>query len=163
MRHFFPFVFIFMLMLNATNGYDPYPYNPVIHTLGNHGLLGRVHAEIGPLFTRFTDKIVYERNVRQDVINMIGNKRTLDIGCGTGFSTSEFPGSIGIDTSIPMIEKAQKVFPHKSFEIGHAEHWNFCHPIDVVTLMFCFHEIPQYNRLNIIAVSYTHLTLPTKA
>jgi len=140
----------FLLLFQIAYSYDPYPYNPRIHTLGNHGLLGRIHAEIGPVFTNFIDTVVYGKDVRKDVIDSLGNKRILDIGCGTGFSTSASPGSVGIDTSEAMIEKARKQFPNKQFRVDHAEHWNFEDSFDITTIMFCFHEIPQYNRKNII-------------
>lgn len=136
---------------HIVRGYDPYPYNPRMHTLGNHGLLGRVRAEIGPIFTRFVDKVVYERNIRKEVIESFGNKRILDIGCGTGFSTSDTPGSVGIDTSVAMVEKARREFPNKTFRVGHAEHWHLDGKVfDIISIMFCFHEIPQYNRKKII-------------
>lgn len=144
------FLFLFLSECQLSYGYDPYPYNPRMHTLGNHGLLGRLHAEIGPLFTKFVDKVVYGKDVRKHVIDSLGNKRILDIGCGTGFSTSASPGSVGIDTSVAMIEKARKQFPNKQFRVDHAEHWTFEDSFDITTMMFCFHEIPQYNRKKII-------------
>lgn len=141
----------FLFMVGKTNGYDPYPYNPTIHSIGNHGWMGRVHAELAPLFTHFTDKVVYKDNLRKSIQEALGpHKSILDIGCGTGFSTSDAPGSLGIDTSIPMIEKARKLFPNKSFAVGHGEHWNTNEKYDIVSAMFCFHEIPQESRKNVI-------------
>ena len=106
----------FMLVASKTEAYDPYPYNPVIHSMGNHGLMGKLHAELAPLFTHFTDRVVYKDNLRKSVRKALGDdKSILDIGCGTGFSTSDAPGSLGIDTSVPMIEKARMLFPKKSF------------------------------------------------
>lgn len=144
-------ILFFMFHTHNTYGYDPYPYNPIIHNLGNHGLLGRVHAEISPIFTKVVDKVIYGKDVRKDVIDSFGNKRILDIGCGTGFSTSDTPGSVGIDTSVAMVEKARREFPSKTFHVGHAEHWHLDGTVfDIITIMFCFHEVPQYNRQKII-------------
>jgi len=141
----------FILFASKTEGYDPYPYNPTIHSMGNHGFMGKLHAELAPLFTHFTDRVVYKDNLRKSVRKLFGpDKSILDIGCGTGFSTSDAPGSMGIDTSLPMIEKARKLFPNKSFAVGHAEHWNTIEKYDIVSAMFCFHEMPQESRKNVI-------------
>ena len=106
------------VLIYKTEGYDLYPYNPKIHTLGNHGILGKLHAEIAPIFIGMTDRIIYNENIRQRVIDQIGpNKSVLDIGCGVGISTSNSQGSMGIDTSKPMIEKARKLFPKKKFAV----------------------------------------------
>ena len=33
----------------------PYYYNPDIHNFGNIGIGGKIHAEIGPLFTKMIE------------------------------------------------------------------------------------------------------------
>tara|TARA_B110000114_G_C14976770_1_gene350811 strand:+ start:102 stop:743 length:642 start_codon:yes stop_codon:yes gene_type:complete len=142
----------FILLLGKTNGYDPYPYNPNIHTIGNHGFMGRVHAEIAPLFIEFTERAIYDDHIRQRMIEELGkDKSILDIGCGVGISTSNAKGSLGIDTSMPMIEKAKILYPDKSFALGNGEHWECDKGFDAVTTMFCFHEIPQQSRKHLIA------------
>ena len=139
------------VLIYKTEGYDLYPYNPKIHTLGNHGILGKLHAEIAPIFIGMTDRIIYNENIRQRVIDQIGpNKSVLDIGCGVGISTSNSQGSMGIDTSKPMIEKARKLFPKKKFAVEHGEHWGGTKDFDIVSSMFCFHEIPQESRKKMI-------------
>ena len=141
----------FILIIGKTESYDPYPYNPTIHSIGNHGVMVKVHAELAPLFTHFTDRVVYKDDLRKRVRDELGaNKSILDIGCGTGFSTSDAPGSMGIDTSIPMIEKARRLFPNKMFSVAHGEHWNSDTKYDIVSAMFCFHEIPQQSRKSVI-------------
>ena len=142
---------LLFLMICQVKGYDPYPYNPRIHTIGNHGFMGKVHAEIAPLFIEFTERAIYDDHIRQRVIEELGeNKSILDIGCGVGISTSNVKGSLGIDTSMPMIEKARDLFPSKSFALGNGEHWKCDKEFDVVTSMFSFHEIPQQSRKNMI-------------
>ena len=144
-------VSLLLMLTHTTESYDPYPYNPRIHTLGNHGILGKLHAEIAPIFIGVTDRIIYNENVRQRVIDQIGvNKSVLDIGCGVGISTSNSQGSMGIDTSKPMIEKARNLFPEKTFAVEHGEHWSGTKDFDVVTSMFCFHEIPRESRKKMI-------------
>ena len=129
------------------NAYDPYPYNPNIHAFGNHGFRGKIHARIAPWFTRYIDCKVYGKNIRKHVLETeTGNKRCLDIGCGVGFSTSSSEGSIGIDTSGPMIERARRLFPNKSFAVGHGEYWDEGEQYDIVTIMYLFHEAPQLAR-----------------
>ena len=58
----------FALIWSSAHGWDPYPYNPNIHTLGNHGIGGKLHAEIAVPFTHFTNKLVYRENVRENVV-----------------------------------------------------------------------------------------------
>ena len=142
----------FILIIAKTESYDPYPYNPNIHTIGNHGFMGRVHAEIAPLFIEFTERVIYDEHIRQSIIEELSeDKSILDIGCGVGISTSNSKGSLGIDSSMPMIEKAKMLFPNKSFALGNGEHLKFEKRFDVVTTMFCFHEIPQQSRKHLIA------------
>ena len=120
--------------------------------LGNQGLLGRIHAEVAPTVTRLIDEVVYETDVRKEVLEReTAGRRVLDLGCGVGFSTSSSEGSVGVDTSRPMIEKAKELFPDKEFSQGHAEWCGFPErEFDVVTIMYLFHEAPQSARRRII-------------
>ena len=127
-----------------------YYFDPRIHTFGNHGVLGKFHAKIAPYFTKAIDATVYGKDVRKDTFDRFQDKNILDFGCGTGFSTSESTGSLGIDTSEEMIKEAAKQFPMKKFEYGHAEHYEPEQPFDVVTAMFLMHEVPRFARKRII-------------
>lgn len=127
-----------------------YYFDPRIHTLGNHGALGKFHAKMAPYFTKIIDATVYGEDVRKDTFDRFRYKNILDFGCGTGFSTSQRKGSIGIDTSEEMIKEAARQFPMKKFEYGHAEHYEPEEPFDVVTAMFLMHEVPRYARKKII-------------
>ena len=144
--------FIVLLLLLQSGLSWKYPYNPSIHMFGNHGFLGRVHAEVAPIFTTLIDKMVYDKDVRSEVLEEeTKGYRVLDIGCGVGFSTSKNEGSLGIDTSLPMIEKARSLFPSKNFEVGHGEYWlSPNQEFDVVTVMYMFHEAPQMARHRMI-------------
>ena len=147
------FYFIFNRNLVYCNAFSKvyYPYNPNIHNFGNHGFLGKIHAKLAPIFTRTVNENIYKTDIRQDIINMEDkNKTFLDIGCGTGFSTSSNPGSLGIDTSFPMINEAKRLFPNKNFTYANIDFWNTKNKFDIVTAMFVFHEIPQDSRKNII-------------
>lgn len=125
-----------------------YPFNPRIHNLGNHGFLGSIHAKISPCFTHFLDKAVYGVEIRKCVLEPYASKTILDMGCGTGISTS-FNG-VGIDTSPEMITEAKRIFPSKTFEFGNAENYKPDIAIDIVTCMFIMHEVPQVYREKII-------------
>ena len=131
-----------------------YPYDTRIHTLGNIGLTGKLHAEIAPLATKIIDITAYNnRNIRKELINGINPEyKVLDICCGVGLSTSEY----GIDTSPEMINKAKRLYPNKKFLVENAEkidkstNLNFFSNIDLITCMFGFHEMPEYAHNKII-------------
>jgi len=131
--------------------YKDYPFDPRIHTLGNHGTLGKLHSILAPPFTKLLDNIIYKKNIREEVIKSQGQyTRILDIGCGTGFSTSNTYGSVGIDLSNEMLHVANILFKNKTFVNAHAETYKFEQDFDVVTSMFLMHEVPQESRKNII-------------
>ncbi len=145
-------LFIF-LSLDVCDAWEQslYPYDPRIHNFGNHGTLGSVHSFIAPLFTLYTDTTIYGRNLRKEIVDAEGTDKTiLDVGCGTGFSTSDTRGSKGLDVSIEMLSTAKAIFPNKDFEQAHIEEWIPDKQYDVVTMMFLFHEVPQEHRINIV-------------
>ena len=128
-----------------------YPFDPRIHNLGNIGFRGKIHAKIAPYFTKAIDLIAYGGvDVRKEELEKYTNKTILDFGCGTGFSTSNNKGSLGIDTSKEMIDEAKKLFPDKRFSGGHAEQFKTDEQFDIVTCMFLMHEVPSFCRKNII-------------
>mmetsp|Transcript_146049 Transcript_146049/g.266120 ORF Transcript_146049/g.266120 Transcript_146049/m.266120 type:complete len:519 (+) Transcript_146049:30-1586(+) len=146
LKDFNPFAFF-----DIEAGEPQYPFDPRIHNFGNHGFLGMLHAKIAPVFTTTVDKNLYGFNVRQHIVDMQGPCKTvLDFGCGTGFSTSAYNGSLGVDTSIEMLKEASRQFPGKMFEHGHAEFYEPARSFDVVTCMFLMHEVPQASRKRII-------------
>lgn len=136
----FILLYVFLVRVTSLN----YPYNPKIHNMGNHGLGGRIHAFLAPGITRLIDRTIYKKDLRAEIGRGLENDTVLDIGCGVGISTMGKEGSLGIDTSLPMIEKARRSYPDKNFELGNGEHWNG--EWDVVTIMYVFHEAPQEGR-----------------
>ena len=137
----------------VTKAWNPinYAFDPRIHNFGNHGVLGKVHAKLAPAFTKMIDNTVYSGvDIRQKIVNQQGTRQILDLGCGTGFSTSDIFGSVGVDASEEMINEAMKQFPGKVFEVGHAEYYEPEKEFDIVTCMFLMHEAPSFARKRII-------------
>lgn len=127
----------------------PYYYNPDIHNLGNIGVTGRIHAEIGPLFTKIIDNIRYDgRNIRSEIMLPYKNKKIIDLCCGTGLSTLN--NNLGIDTSIEMLSVARRYNNKSNFKYGNAEFFGNNKEFDIATCFFSFHEMPNYAHLNII-------------
>jgi hypothetical protein len=129
-----------------------YPYDPRIHTFGNVGIGGKIHAEIAPVFTKLIDVVAYDSlDIRKAVlINENRNKAIIDLCCGVGFSTSNNEESMGIDTSVEMIDKAKSLYPDKKFIVEHAEHFKPQRTWDIATCFFAFHEMPPFAWENII-------------
>lgn len=104
---------------------DPGPpnywFHPKMHTFGNHGPLGALHATLAPLATTLIDVAAYNGdNVRDDIAMALrmqmnrANARVVDLACGVGMSTRSlhraFPKSsklVGVDTSPQMIQMAK--------------------------------------------------------
>jgi len=65
---------LFILFFINCHSWDPklYPYNPKIHNFGNNGAMGHIHSLIAPGFTMYTEKILYNYNVREEILNKIG-------------------------------------------------------------------------------------------
>eukprot|EP00429_Kryptoperidinium_foliaceum_P086110 CAMPEP_0176191890 /NCGR_PEP_ID=MMETSP0121_2-20121125/4690_1 /TAXON_ID=160619 /ORGANISM="Kryptoperidinium foliaceum, Strain CCMP 1326" /LENGTH=310 /DNA_ID=CAMNT_0017530563 /DNA_START=203 /DNA_END=1132 /DNA_ORIENTATION=- len=113
--------------MDNTNECD-YWHNPTIHTLGNIGFLGALHAALAPLSTKLIDILAYEgRDVRRLVADELSVKvksskaRVVDLCCGVGISTralrDAFPEAetvVGIDTSSEMISMATFLSNHLS-------------------------------------------------
>jgi SAM-dependent methyltransferase len=105
----------------ADPGPPNYWFHPKIHTFGNHGPLGAVHAALAPFVTKMIDVGAYNgENIRDHIamdlrqkINK-ANARVVDLACGVGMSTRSlrkaFPKSsklVGVDTSPQMIHMAK--------------------------------------------------------
>ena len=129
----------------------PYWYNPRIHTLGNVGLGGWIHALMAPLATAVIDRASYGgMDVRKLAHDMIGaDKTVLDLCCGVGFSTME--GGHAIDTSPMMLNVARFHRPDSSFSFGNAETYGDTQGYDVVTIMYAMHEMPGDARKRVLA------------
>ena len=76
--------------------------------------------------------------------------RVLDLCCGTGISTP--PGGVGIDTSNEMLGVAREIHCQEKtrFYSGNAETYRPDFPVEHVSCMFAFHEMPLYAQRNVI-------------
>jgi hypothetical protein len=96
---------------------EEYWFDTRIHTLGNHGFWGAVHAAMCPLATKVIDVASYQgidvrQQLAQELSTMVHKQqaRVLDLCCGVGISTralqTAFPDAtalIGMDTSKEMV------------------------------------------------------------
>jgi ubiquinone/menaquinone biosynthesis C-methylase UbiE len=98
-----------------------YWFHPKIHTFGNTGLLGGLHAAMAPFVTMLIDKAAYDgENVRDKIARhlrtVVGKEgaNVVDLCCGVGISTRALQKAfkdantiIGVDTSKEMIAMAE--------------------------------------------------------
>ena len=138
-------MFIIVSILSAV----PYYYNPKIHSLGNIGFGGKIHALVAPFARRIIDQISYKGvNIRQDIMNEYRDNTVLDLCCGIGDSTPKF--GTGIDTSKEMISVANFINRDSNFIVANAETYKPDVPFDIVTCMFAFHEMPLSAQCRVI-------------
>jgi len=140
-----------------------YYYDPRIHNFGNIGLGGQIHSMLAPYATKVIDKKCYNSvNIRQYILSKYTQDfykkyeklpKIIDLCCGTGTSTAT--NQLGIDSSLPMITQAKKIHNNKQaiktqFIIGNAENYGQEDEFDTATIMFAFHEMPNYAHHKII-------------
>lgn len=138
-----------------------YYYDPRIHNFGNIGLGGRIHSLVAPYATKLIDDKCYNSiNIRQVILSNYNQEfyqkhervpKLIDLCCGTGTSTAT--NQLGIDTSEAMISKATLIHAknkHNKFIIANAENYGKPQEFDTATLMFAFHEMPNYAHHKII-------------
>lgn len=140
-----------------------YYYNSRIHNFGNVGLGGHLHSLLAPYATTMIDNKCYNSvNIRQLILSKYNQEfyknheklpKLIDLCCGTGTSTAT--NQLGIDTSEPMISaatlsKAKLSKSNTKFIIGNAENYGQEDEFDTATLMFAFHEMPNYAHHKII-------------
>ncbi|KAL3910979.1 MAG: hypothetical protein SGARI_001866 [Bacillariaceae sp.] len=106
-----------------------YWFDSRIHTFGNTGFLGALHAAMAPLSTKVIDMVAYAgHDVRAEVAKQLSKTvrsskaNVLDMCCGVGISTralrEAFPESemvVGMDTSPEMITMANFLTNHLGF------------------------------------------------
>ena len=126
--------------------------DPRIHTFGNIGSSGALHASMSPLFTKMLDTVAYNGiNLREELHSLIDETdRVVDFGCGTGLSTPFKNGIIGIDTSNEMLSVARTINTYATFVQGNAESWGDTQMADTVIVSFVFHEVPKKGRIRIL-------------
>jgi SAM-dependent methyltransferase len=165
---------IIFLLLNQTHAIKipttpktKYYYDSRIHNFGNVGLGGQLHSLLAPYATTMIDNKCYNSvNIRQYILSKYNQDfyknheklpKIIDLCCGTGTSTA--PNQLGIDTSEHMISKAilnqakknqLSLKTHTQFLIGNAENYGQPDEFDTATIMFAFHEMPNYAHHKII-------------
>jgi ubiquinone/menaquinone biosynthesis C-methylase UbiE len=142
-----------------------YYYDPRIHNMGNVGLGGQLHSLFAPYATKLIDKKCYNSiNIRQAILSNYNQEfynkyeripKLIDLCCGTGTSTAT--NQLGIDSSEAMISaatltqaKQAKKTIKTQFIIANAENYGQPQEFDTATLMFAFHEMPNYAHHKII-------------
>lgn len=137
-----------------------YWFDPRMHSWGNTGLRGAIHAFFAPLATYIIDQRSYSGiDVRSLVHSTLPADATvLDLCCGTGFSA--VPGATCVDTSEEMLRIARVRRPDCTFEQGNAESYGRTCSFDVVTVMFAMHEAPLAGRRCVAAVAPFRVSLP---
>ena len=136
-----------------------YYFDPRIHNFGNIGFGGRIHSIVAPYATKLIDEKCYNSvNIRQVIISNYNQEfynanermpKLIDLCCGTGAST--WNNQLGIDTSSQMIAQAKKIQRQcTQFLEGNAEDYGKEDEFDAATIMFAFHEMPNYAHHKII-------------
>ena len=145
-----------------TTSKTKYYYDPRIHNFGNVGLGGQLHSLLAPYATRMIDNKCYNSvNIRQLILSKYNQDfykkhekipKLIDLCCGTG--TSTYTNQLGIDTSKEMINAAilskTQTQTQTQFNIGNAENYGQEDEFDTATIMFAFHEMPNYAHHKII-------------
>lgn len=138
-----------MFIIVSILGTVPYYYNPKIHSLGNIGFSGKIHALVSPFARMMIDQISYKGiNIRKNIMNEYRDNTVLDLCCGIGDSTPNF--GTGIDTSKEMISVANFINRDSNFIVANAETYKPDIPFDIVTCMFAFHEMPLSAQYKVI-------------
>jgi ubiquinone/menaquinone biosynthesis C-methylase UbiE len=152
-----------LILLIITSAKPKYYYDSRIHNFGNIGLGGKIHSFLAPYATKLIDDKCYNSvNIRQSILSSYNqdfyNKhervpKLIDLCCGTGSSTAT--NQLGIDTSDEMLSAATLSAATLSaattqFIKGNAENYGQPQEFDTATLMFAFHEMPNYAHHKII-------------
>ena len=150
------------LILSPTTKYY---FDSRIHNFGNIGFGGHVHSLLAPYATKMIDDKCYNSvNIRQSILSNYNQDfyknngqmpKLIDLCCGTG--TSTWANQLGIDTSSDMITQAKKIHNKNNknnqktqFLEGNAEDYGQEDEFDTATIMFAFHEMPNYAHHKII-------------
>ena len=147
-----------LILLILTSAKPKYYYDRRIHNFGNIGLGGKIHSLLAPYATKLIDDKCYNSvNIRQSILSSYNqdfyNKhervpKLIDLCCGTGSSTAT--NQLGIDTSDEMLSAATLSAATTQFIKGNAENYGQPQEFDTATLMFAFHEMPNYAHHKII-------------
>ena len=125
-----------------------YHRNPRMHSLGNHGVGGFVHALLAPLATSIITQGAYVGWEPREWLQtgLRHHARVADLGCGVGTSTRD----IGVDASAEMVRMARIYHSGATFEQADAETWGDDDSCDAATLCFVLHEAPLRGRRRLL-------------
>lgn len=152
----------------ANNKVEDWWYNPIIHTFGNVGIGGSVHAALAPLVTKMIDRKAYNgRDVRQEFCDIIVNNIeqdslfAIDFACGVGISSNALYKSIdgkniekklvyALDSSPQMISAAEKRgnpnIKYRESNVSINEYMMYNNCVDLITCLYLLHEVPSEGR-----------------
>jgi SAM-dependent methyltransferase len=87
-------------------------------------------------------------DIINDLIDLDGTDRVLDIGCGPGILTAQVAAfanqAIGIDFSAKMIDEARKLHPGLTFEVENAEKLPFPdRSFNAAVVNYCAHHLAR--------------------
>jgi ubiquinone/menaquinone biosynthesis C-methylase UbiE len=152
-----------------------YWFNNKIHTFGNTGLWGGLHAVVAPVATKIIDIMAYDgkgardiiaENLRKNVLQ-VKNPRILDMCCGVGISTraleKAFGNSaemlVGVDTSPEMIAMAKAITNHRDSVGSFGHHFRQAMmPLANVVQSAKVKARSVLNKANTTALGVTHCT-----
>ena len=157
-----------------------YPYNtsdlswchPRIHTLGNSGFFGKIHASGARLFTKMIDDGPYSgMNLRREISRWIAASNynskvtVVDVGCGVGTFTEELATEFGDSNSIFGIDASPEMIMAAScenvnFVCANAAH--FLPKSDIIVCGFLMHEQPPLVQRDLIHQFHNSLNLAGK-
>lgn len=144
-------------------------YNPKIHTFGNCGPLGEIHADGAELFTKGIDQLAYDgRNIRNEISVDIISKKVdkdgviLDVGSGVGTFASSllhsgFSNIVCVDTSPEMLHVAKRRINSTKVKFACSNAGVFLPKSDAIVCAFLMHEQPYEAYQKIIETVYTSL------
>jgi trans-aconitate methyltransferase len=138
------------------------PFDSRIHSFGNVGAWGTVHAAAASFATRVIDRYAYAgRNMRaelaQDIRQVVPTGGSvLEIGCGVGTLTRELRDAglvvVGaIDTSVQMVRQARREVPGQQFAVLNGVDAKSAYAdIDVVVACMLMHELPRAAHVDLL-------------
>ena len=152
-----------LLMLFALPPNYPYhtvrtaPFHPRIHSFGNVGWLGKLHAEQANTFTSLIDIVAYKgTNLRETIAERLRDEtnasQVVELGCGVGTLTRSLVARgfevTAVDTSAEMIEVASRE-NNATFLVQNAVDTE-TRNADIVVACMLFHELPKQAQVEIL-------------
>jgi SAM-dependent methyltransferase len=154
----FNFIYVYAFLLPSVgkwNTLDTAPFHPAIHTFGNTGFGGRLHAAMATFATDLIDRMAYNNRIMREEVSTelklsVGNDTTIiEVGCGVGTLTTElakcdFRAIVAVDTSQEMLDRAVTYVKNGSvkFACKNGKYVQSMVDADVAIASMVFHELP---------------------